>query len=421
MIRRLLPKSEFSRHALTLTIGTTIAQAIPIAISPILTRLFTPADFGVFALFGALAAFLGAAATGRYELAVMLPESEDDADSLVILSVLVAAALGLVMLLAVLVWRDDIARLLGHPEISSWLFIVPVSVVLTGTYSALNYWLNRRKGYRQMSMNRVLQTGISGTLQIGGGTAGWGAGGLIVGQFVAQLFTTSQLVVGFWNTRRTAPRANLLAKTPELAARYRHHPLHLLPALWIGVAALQVPVFAVASIFGAASTGLFSLANRVVLLPTQLIANALGDVYRQRASVAYRERGEFRGLFLKTLGYSAALAAPPLLVIFAVAPDLFSWLFGEPWRVAGEYARTLTVAAFFQFVFTPVDKGALIVGATGYIALWHVVRFTALLGAALASYFLHRTIGEFLALYVVASSAAYVLEGWMEFRFSSQR
>ena len=49
MLDKLKPKSEFSRNVLTLMTGTTIAQAIPIAISPILTRIYTPEDFGVFA------------------------------------------------------------------------------------------------------------------------------------------------------------------------------------------------------------------------------------------------------------------------------------------------------------------------------------------------------------------------------------
>lgn len=58
MITKLKPKSEFSKNVLTLITGTTIAQAIPIAISPILTRIYTPEDFGVFALFVSLVGFI---------------------------------------------------------------------------------------------------------------------------------------------------------------------------------------------------------------------------------------------------------------------------------------------------------------------------------------------------------------------------
>ena len=79
MINKLKPKSEFSRNVLTLMTGTTIAQAIPIAISPILTRIYTPEDFGILALFVAISTIFGSIANGRYELAIMLPKKDEDA------------------------------------------------------------------------------------------------------------------------------------------------------------------------------------------------------------------------------------------------------------------------------------------------------------------------------------------------------
>jgi O-antigen/teichoic acid export membrane protein len=86
MLNKLKPKSEFSRNVLTLMTGTTIAQAIPIAISPILTRIYTPEDFGVFALYMSVVSIVSVVATGRYELAIMLPKKDEDAINIVTLS-----------------------------------------------------------------------------------------------------------------------------------------------------------------------------------------------------------------------------------------------------------------------------------------------------------------------------------------------
>lgn len=90
MLTKLKPKSEFSRNVLTLMTGTTIAQAIPIAISPILTRIYTPEDFGVFALYMAIASIVAVVATGRYEMAIMLPKKDSDAINIVALSILIS-------------------------------------------------------------------------------------------------------------------------------------------------------------------------------------------------------------------------------------------------------------------------------------------------------------------------------------------
>jgi len=130
MINRLKPKSEFSRNVLTLMTGTTIAQAIPIAISPILTRIYTPEDFGVVGLFGAISGIFGAIATGKYELAIMLPRKDEDAINIFALGFIITATLTFVSLLIVSFLADSLAILLNNKEIEFWLYFIPISVFL---------------------------------------------------------------------------------------------------------------------------------------------------------------------------------------------------------------------------------------------------------------------------------------------------
>jgi len=98
MLTKLKPKSEFSRNVLTLMTGTTIAQAIPIAISPVLIRIYTSEDFGVFALYMSIASILSVVATGRYEMAIMLPKKDSDAINVVVLSMIISFLLVLYLL-----------------------------------------------------------------------------------------------------------------------------------------------------------------------------------------------------------------------------------------------------------------------------------------------------------------------------------
>ena len=67
-------QSEFSRNVLTLVTGTTLAQAIPVLISPILTRLYSPEDFGVYAIYFSVLMITSVVATGKYEMAIVLPK-----------------------------------------------------------------------------------------------------------------------------------------------------------------------------------------------------------------------------------------------------------------------------------------------------------------------------------------------------------
>ena len=176
MIQRFKPKSEFSRNVLTLMTGTTIAQAIPIAISPILTRIYTPEDFGVLALYISLVSIFSVIATLRYELAIMQPRQNDDAAALVVLSVVITSGISLFLLVGILVFNEKIQALFGNDEIGAWLFLCPVSVFLTGLYQALNYWNTRKKQYKKIASSKISQGVSASATQVG-----FGGGGLQVG------------------------------------------------------------------------------------------------------------------------------------------------------------------------------------------------------------------------------------------------
>ena len=75
-------KTSFAGDVLKLVSGTTLAQAIGILITPILTRLYAPEAFGTLALFTSITSILSVIACMRYELAIMLPESDEEAANL---------------------------------------------------------------------------------------------------------------------------------------------------------------------------------------------------------------------------------------------------------------------------------------------------------------------------------------------------
>ncbi|GJQ23509.1 MAG: hypothetical protein HBSAPP01_12990 [Candidatus Brocadia sapporoensis] len=188
-----LRKGSFAVNVLTLMTGTTIAQAIPIAISPILTRIYRPEDFGIFALYMSIASMLSVIATGRYELAIMLPEKDEDAVNIVALSLIIACFVSFLALVIVWVFNESITKLLDNKEISKWLYFIPLSVFLTGAYNAFNYWSNRKKQYKRLAISRISQSGATVTSQIGMGFSGLETAGLVGGSVFGQSVATGVL------------------------------------------------------------------------------------------------------------------------------------------------------------------------------------------------------------------------------------
>lgn len=414
-----LRRSRFLADTIVLSGGTAVAQFISIAALPVLSRFYGPEVFGLFGVFMALSAFVATGASGRYELAIILVEDERDAEALVWLCVGLSGTVALALFGIALFAREAVAAVLGVPDLAPYLLLLPMSVALLALYSALVHWLNRQRLFRRMSANRVLQAALINGTSLVLGFAKFAAAGLVLGHLIGVLATTVSILRFFLDrTRAVAAEAIDRSRLARLARNFRHHPQHLLPSHLIGSAALNIPIVAITFLYGPAAAGFYLLAHRLVSLPTQVVASAIGDVYRQRASFAYRERGEFRGLFLATAAGCATVAAVPAAVLYWAAPALFGFALGLEWVVAGEYAQLLVISAFVQFISTPVDKGALIVGATRYIFVWQVLRLFAFALTFATGYYASLSVEQVLMLFVAANVAVYVLDIIVEYRLS---
>lgn len=409
--------SRFTREVAILSSGTAIAQAIPIAVSPLLTRLYAPDEFGLASVYLSCVSVFAVIATGCYDQAIVLPASDVEAADIVVLTLKLCAAVSLMLFLPVFLFGETIAAALGNRGLAPWLYLLPVSVMATGSFNVFQYWSNRTSQYRRMAAGKVQIASLTAAPNLAFGLAGFHGGvllGGVIGQAVAA-FLGIRCSLG--EDRRVF---SLVTRQGQMAMarRYAAHPKHIVPGELAGTLAIQIPVFLVSSAYSMATAGFFSLAWRLVTLPSTLVARAIGDVYRQKVAAAYHEKGEFRGLFKETLKATAMLSIIPFILLYLAAPELFALVFGEAWRTAGGYAQILLVSAFFQFIFTPVDKGALVVGASGYIAGWYSARLFLLGALYLLSHLRHLPIEAVLWIFVAINSALYVVEGVAGFMFS---
>ncbi len=353
MLNKLKPKSEFSRNVLTLMTGTTIAQAIPIAISPILTRIYTPEDFGVFALYMSIATLLSVIATARYELAIILPKKDEDAVNIVALSLLISFVVSAISFVLLYIFNARITELLENPEISVWLYFIPLSVLLTGIYQSFNYWNNRKKHYKLLAASRVVRSGTTAASNLGMGFYGLGSSGLIIGGLVGQGVATSMLTgITYKENKRRFKEIKKL-KILALMKRYKKLPIFNLPnALIDGFRLLAITVF-IAKFFTTATLGQFSLAWKMVQAPMSLIGSSLSQVFFQKVSSA--QRRELYAIMKQFIVKAFMVSLPIFLIIYFFAVDIFTVIFGENWKLAGEVASALSPWLFLNFLTSPLS------------------------------------------------------------------
>jgi len=354
IISKYKSKSEFTRNVLTLMTGTTIAQAIPIAASPILTRIYTPADFGVMALFVAITSIFGSISSGRYELAIMLPKKEEDAINIFALGFILTTLLSLILLILVILFNDYIAKLLNNEEIRFWLFFIPVTVFFTGLFNILTYYNIRKKKYKDIRSATIIKSVISATVQLSFGFIQNGVTGLISGQIFSQMFANMRL---FKNILKDKVLISGISKVKIVAQakRYKDFPKFSLWAVLANTLSGSLINILISSFFSLATLGFYSLVQRVLGLPTTLIGGSIGQVFFQQVTKEKQETGKATNSFNSTVKKLFIIGIPIFGILFFLVEHLFAFVFGEEWRIAGVYAQILIPFVFIKFVSSTVS------------------------------------------------------------------
>jgi O-antigen/teichoic acid export membrane protein len=366
------------RASLTLVAGGALAQALPLLLGPLLTRLFTPAEFGLYHLFAAVAANLAVVACGRYEFALPLAADEAEADALRRLALrLLLATTGLAALGAA-GWAAAGA--------GGWVAWLPLAVAAAGAVSLATLWATRAQRFRALAVARVLQYGGAALAQAAAGWAGAGLAGLIAAPIAAALLATAVLRLPLSPCRTGAGQGACGPRLREVARRHRAFPLLNTPHAFAGALQDTVSLALVAAVLGPAAAGFWGLALRYLKAPATLVGAAVSQaLYPKLAAVGCSAEG--RHAVRHVMGLLAVLATPLVLALWLAGPWAFEALFGPPWREAGELARALALYVGLHFVASPLAVVTMAWRAQGWalrVALAGQLGFVAALAAGLA-------------------------------------
>ena len=354
MLKRLNSKSDFNKNILTLMTGTTLAQAIPIAISPILTRIYTPEDFGLYAIFVAIVAIFGSVVNGRYDQAIMLPKRDEDAINIFALGFIISCGVSLLLLITVVLFNDYFTKLLLNDDIGLWLYFVPLAVFLTGIFNLLNYFNTRKKYYKDLATATIIRSLLTGIIQLSLGFTKQGATGLISGQMISQFFENTILLKNLIKNKELIFKISK-EKIIALAKRYREIPKYSILATLSNTLAHRLTNILISSFYSVATLGFYSLVQRVLGVPSSLIGHSIGQVFFQEATKEKHETGQAINTFSKTVKKLIIIGLPSFTILFFTVEELFAFMFSEEWRIAGVYAKIVIPWVFISFVVSTVS------------------------------------------------------------------
>jgi O-antigen/teichoic acid export membrane protein len=359
----------------TLAIGSGAARAIGIATIPILSRLYSPEDFGALAVFTALVAVIAPLATLRYALALPLPRQDGMAMNLLALSGCLIVGLSMLLALVLGFWAAPLLGLLSMQVLAPWWWLIVLGVLGTATYELLTLWATRRRSYKLMAQTQVAQSAAGSLVKIVLGMAALQPAGLLIGQTVAQAGGTVRLWQGFLPEFQSSWRHVRLARIGQAALHHRGFPLWRAPAQLLLMFSMQAPVLIIAALYDSEATGQFGMAMMAVVMPMTVLGGSMSRaVYGEAASIGTRAPDRLFRLIVQSQIRLLLLSLVPASTLFFLGPRLFAVILGDQWFVAGEYASVLAVLLFFQFSSAPLMQILNLLGRQKVFLLVNLLR-----------------------------------------------
>lgn len=409
--------SEFARNSLTIFSGNVIAQAIPFLAEPLLARLYQPKDFAVLAVYLSVANLFSIIATARYELAIMLPKEDRQAVNVLGLSVLISFMVSAVSFLIILLFNAKICKILHNEDVSSYLYLVPLSVLSVAWYQIFNYWNSRKKRFKNVMFSKTTQSVSTVAVNLGFAIRSLG---LVLGQFLGFLFGSFVLVFVFW--RKDKDKLGMITRREmkEVALQYQDFPKINTIHAFFDVLKQSGEVFLLSFFYLKENVGLHSRTLRLLFAPSSMIGSAVGQVFYQKASETYMNGGDLRTLLLKVLKIMALIALPVFTLVAFFGDDLFAWFLGEPYRMAGYYGRFLAPWLFFNFITMPVSQIPLIVSKQKTAFLFSLCGHSLYLAAVFIGGLYHNILLGF-TLLSIFSSSYYIFIIWWFVKISNNK
>ncbi|WP_435201454.1 lipopolysaccharide biosynthesis protein [Qipengyuania sp. 902] len=370
------------RSTATLVSGATVARGIGLATIPILSRLYSPSDLGVFALYSSTVLVLAPLATLRYHIAIPLPRSERSAAALLILCGAIALGYTFFLAAAMLIAGEAIFRSFSLDSLIPYLLLIPFGVLAASLFETMTMWATRQRAFKMIASTQVVQSFVGEVLKVGLGLAGIGSAGLIVGH----LFGHSSGVANYslhsaWRIH-TAVRGMPLRLIKIVAVRFRGFPLTRTPGQILLALATQAPLFLVAANYDVSVTGQMSIAMLAFMAPFALIGQAAGRAYFAEISVIGTARPNLIKRELRKVTWMLALFAAPIAVIlFFFSEPAASFLLGQRWAQAGRFVSMLSLALVPQFVSATVIRTLDLLEAHALVICLHATRLLAIIAA----------------------------------------
>jgi len=341
-------ENNIFKNMLKLSGGTTITQVMGILVLPILSRIYSPEEFGIYALFFSISNILLILSTWQYEMAIVLPKEYGESISLFFLCILLVSIMSLFFLLIFIFFNDFILNLFKLKNLSSLFLLIPLHIFISGVYQTLRYLNSRNNTFGNSAKSAVINSGSTYLFQILFGILFIEKSGLIFGSILGSLLATIFLLgvsIKFISTKSI----NFI-NLKKVLYKYKKFPTFTTLGSFIASLGGQLPVLILTSLFGSISSVFYSIANKAVSIPSRIVASSISEVSYKHISDIVHDEKLLSNYMEKSMAGILQISIIPFLLVLLFG-RLFATIFlGDQWSIAGLYIQILSPFVFLQLL-----------------------------------------------------------------------
>lgn len=362
-------EGSFARNFAITFSGSAFVTLIGFLLTPVISRIYTPEAYGLFAVFNTILNNINAFTTLSFLAAFVRPKEHDKFLSLVQLTFFLTVLSFFLVSAGLFAWGDLLLDWLQAEKLKSVLFLLPLVMLFANLNSIMINWYVRTKNFTKRTS---IDVGINfsaklSTIGYGAGISGTSPAGLIIGDLISKAIGTFFfLKSGIVRELGVLYCSFSLKRIKAIALEYKRYPLFILPANYISIFSVQLPVFMLSS-FGASAVGFFAFSASMLEIPLNLLGNAVSPVFLQKAADTYHTQRERLGeITLAVYSKLLYLGLIPFGILTIYGDWIFSFVFGEKWEMSGVFSGYLGFYFIFRLIAYPLSSIFTIIGRESY-------------------------------------------------------
>lgn len=348
--------NRIAKNILMITGGSIFAQGITIILSPFITRIYSPENYGILSLYSAILGMVSLLGALCYNNAIVIAEKDEEAVNILILCFSLIIGTTVILFSLLYLKGNIILEIFKAQKLISYKYFIPFGFFMNGIYTVFSSWIFRKKNFKAITASKYIQSTTGNSIKILLGLLKFNSIGLILGSLCN--IVSGTITLGYSSFKEIKILLKFVNKSTilKVGLRYKNFPLYSFPGLLLLSVSGQISTVFISSMYGPKETGLFGLAMGITFLPMGIIGKSVQDVfYAEAAGYGKKNPEEIKKLSLKLLKKLAMLAILPMIVLMWQGPFLFSFVFGEKWLKAGIYSRYLSIYVFAHFMIHPTS------------------------------------------------------------------